>query len=543
MLDVDQGRPTCHNCKRLGLECGGYREAIFINECIGPSSQRSREGSATGASSRARSNSAIPVQNELSLAKNAEQTWLKELAPPQSWTIESFTMRTIFRGERNEAGFWLPFILSQSQEGRLAGKCFAALAQVAFGRAHRFPPLEASGRRAYGKMLTALNERLRDPVDACSTDSLASVAILGVYEVGIASSPLAYPSIDKHQCLSNTVHYGWQQHQFGMANIFQLRGPQAHKSQIERQMLENLRFQIIGGALAVRKRSFLADHDWKTIPWIDEPKSSLQIMLDVYADIPGLFEWGDRLQRSSPSIARFTECEMLIETALDLLQQSQRRYDDWIIAQPDAVRPRRKDMRECALDILLLPPPPVDAAYEFEFPSLHAANHYTIHQSMIILLNEALTLAQNIEPTIFDNRNDVSVQSIRTSIDACINNIIASVPYHLAPPMDPEESGNLRGAHAPSIGALFLLSPLACARFPAQGAHRRWINTVLSHLADIKRVDTSSADSYNIGWRAAAGAPWIDAGLKFNGSGLASRYIGDAPSSSPEDWSLADYEF
>jgi len=51
-------------------------------------------------------------------------------------------------------------------------------------------------------------------------------------------------------------------------------------------------------ALALRKRTFLEDQDWITIPWMDAPtpKSSMHRLIDVVARIPGLLEDIDRIQ-------------------------------------------------------------------------------------------------------------------------------------------------------------------------------------------------------------------------------------------------------
>ena len=117
------------------------------------------------------------------LEQRTDATLLPYVPPPKDWTIEIFTLRTLFRGERRESGFWLPLAISQTAEGALAYKCFSALAQVAFGRANQCRSLEASGARDYGNVLVKLNAKLRDPMLACAVDTMASVAILGVYEV------------------------------------------------------------------------------------------------------------------------------------------------------------------------------------------------------------------------------------------------------------------------------------------------------------------------------------------------------------------------
>jgi len=40
--------------------------------------------------------------------------------------------------------------------------------------------------------------------------------------------------------------------------------------------------------------------EWKTVPWLEIPKTPKDMLLDVYVEIPGLFETSDKIRGSPP---------------------------------------------------------------------------------------------------------------------------------------------------------------------------------------------------------------------------------------------------
>ena len=108
---------------------------------------------------------------------------LQPLTFPRELTIRTFAIRTIFNGQYYESDVWLPFAISQTGRDDLATDCFAALSHVAFGRAYADDKTERDGACMYGKVLVRLNEKLRSHESARTRDTLASVAIMGVYKV------------------------------------------------------------------------------------------------------------------------------------------------------------------------------------------------------------------------------------------------------------------------------------------------------------------------------------------------------------------------
>jgi hypothetical protein len=129
---------------------------------------------------------------------------------------------------------------------------------------------------------------------------------------------------------------GWIDHALGLGSVLEMRGPHAfvagtrastsghnsnsnsNSNNLAHTLLESSRFLIILASLAVSKRTFLSRDEWKTIPWsrtksndkILHPgeaeaeaeaskskrkrKSPANMLLDIFADLPGLKEQRER---------------------------------------------------------------------------------------------------------------------------------------------------------------------------------------------------------------------------------------------------------
>ncbi|KAK5458191.1 hypothetical protein LTS15_004270 [Exophiala xenobiotica] len=155
-------------------------------------------------------------------------------------------------------------------------------------------------------------------------DNVLAILILGAYEMFVLSSST-----------------GWIDHALGLGSVLEMRGPHAfvagvvagvvagtntntsanghnsNSNSLAHTLLESSRFLIILASLAVSKRTFLSRDEWKTIPWsrsksnhdkIQHPgeteaeaaaskskrKSPANMLLDIFADLPGLKEQRER---------------------------------------------------------------------------------------------------------------------------------------------------------------------------------------------------------------------------------------------------------
>ena len=291
----------------------------------------------------------------------------------------------------------------------------------------------------------------------------------------------------------------WAQTQLGLGYLLKLRGPLAQTSSVDRQLFEDLRFQLIACALMMRRRSFLATEEWKTVPWrgIDNAshssalKAPLHRLMDVLADIPGMLEDMDGLSIGFDRRDRDARCNVLRTRASQAVKQCQDWYNGWIQLNPRMMQQRTKDIRHCPLEVLLLPPAPASASTTLEFSTLLAANTFAMYHMTLILLYSIL----HALPCTSYGLLSYTPATVGAALDHSIDSIIASVPYHISPP---ESANSLAHStiHSSNIGACFLMVPLRISMLSAKGLQRKWLDTVLSQLADMTKIPDAGASAF-----------------------------------------------
>lgn len=83
---------------------------------------------------------------------------------------------------------------------------------------------------------------------------------------------------------------GWINHALGLAELMHQLGPDVFIKGDAHAVFEANRFNTILACLATSKSTFLAEPQWKTIPWSNAPeaKDQVQCFLDLMAELPGL---------------------------------------------------------------------------------------------------------------------------------------------------------------------------------------------------------------------------------------------------------------
>ncbi|KAK4500992.1 hypothetical protein PRZ48_006798 [Zasmidium cellare] len=115
--------------------------------------------------------------------------------------------------------------------------------------------------------------------------------------------------------------------------------------------------RLIFFALQQRRHTFLSQPPWKTIPWSQTwiPKTSMQKLLDIAADVPGLLEDADILERM-PSPHGQESLQQRVSSTLQLLCQWhlewQRQYPHAAVI---AATPSRLHQRLLQVDSPTLP--------------------------------------------------------------------------------------------------------------------------------------------------------------------------------------------
>jgi len=107
----------------------------------------------------------------------------------------------------------------------------------------------------------------------------------------------------------------------------------------------------IGGALGARKPSFLAQEDWKTIPWSagTTTKNILHHLLDLAADIPGILAQSDAFQGKQKESMGAQEMAVKQATLWNSITELTAKFHQWVIdwvdCYPDGP-PREEEQAE-----------------------------------------------------------------------------------------------------------------------------------------------------------------------------------------------------
>ncbi|RDW68937.1 Zn(II)2Cys6 transcription factor domain-containing protein [Aspergillus mulundensis] len=158
---------------------------------------------------------------------------------------------------------------------------FESVSQVFFGRSVENQTVEVRGFSAYPRVLRSLQEALLDSERSKAESTLATVVLL-----------MAFESVERTGQASLIAHV------LGALRLIQHRGPENHMYGVEHLIFTELRPYWVSASFTARKPSFLAQENWKTVPWSagTTPKNILHYLLDLAVEIPGFLSQYDDLQ-------------------------------------------------------------------------------------------------------------------------------------------------------------------------------------------------------------------------------------------------------
>lgn len=208
----------------------------------------------------------------------------------------------------------LVFLRAKEEDVALSSTSFRALATAYFAKVHRQSEIMRKGAGYYARALHALRTQLQDPQLVLGDDVLVAIICLGLYEL-----------------VSFTQPRGWLQHYKGLARLVGVallcisgfltlpgclegatslsdRGGSCASTYAEIMYCKSLAdLHLISsyvddiqslGYVVERKRCFLEDSEWKTVPWEIhglESKTPTDQLHDMLSHIPGFLEDMDRL--------------------------------------------------------------------------------------------------------------------------------------------------------------------------------------------------------------------------------------------------------
>ncbi|KAK1148018.1 hypothetical protein N8T08_010651 [Aspergillus melleus] len=199
---------------------------------------------------------------------------------------------------------------------------FETVSVAFFGRSIQDKGIEASGFRTYPRVLRSLQEALQDPERSKAESTLVTVILL-----------MAFESVER------TTQGSLLAHVQGAVRLIEHRGPENHIYGVEHLLFTELRPYWVGAALGARLPTFLAQEDWKTVPWSagTTKKDILHHLLDLTVEIPALLSQHDSLQADLQSGVMMGAHETAVKqtTLLNNIADLTSRFLQWKVTMVD----------------------------------------------------------------------------------------------------------------------------------------------------------------------------------------------------------------
>ncbi|SPO01764.1 uncharacterized protein DNG_04437 [Cephalotrichum gorgonifer] len=178
--------------------------------------------------------------------------------------------------------------------------------------------------RIYGRALTELTKALQVPKRAEKGSLLAAARLLSIFELFVGSSEQS--SVIQSQ--------NWERHVNGELALLRARGPESYIRGDAHSVFTDgrLQYQYMLSAKQ-RRKLFISDPEWATVPWMETPKTCKDLLLDILLEVPGLLEDYDRMSSCPDAAAKIDQRDALIAKCWVLDGQMQQ----WEASLPDPI--------------------------------------------------------------------------------------------------------------------------------------------------------------------------------------------------------------
>ncbi|KAI5926465.1 hypothetical protein F4810DRAFT_725122 [Camillea tinctor] len=259
--NAHEAKPLCHRCSKGGFECLGYERPMQWRHTTTTPLPTSDRSSPEAKRRLALVSTGASPTRQINLSAFKENVCIAFMARNFVW--------------RSYGALWL----DQAAAGKLGDlslQAINALSQLSFGLSNRIQDVELMGTTLYGKCLRILVEELgKGPLMASKGQELLIPILL----------LMMLASIQKDRTAAVF-------HLKAVAKILRLCGPEEFQQQPLRNAFEAARCTLLIASLFSRRRLFLEDERWQSIPWALAPseKSPQSHLVDIFLAIPGLLE-------------------------------------------------------------------------------------------------------------------------------------------------------------------------------------------------------------------------------------------------------------
>ncbi|TVY47417.1 Uncharacterized protein LOCC1_G004412 [Lachnellula occidentalis] len=282
-VKCDETHPVCERCTKAKIDCEGYaRDLKFVDEKGRAQKRVQVKRQAYLEAVHAEEAQLQAVRKTKSRSPPADEV-LKGATPAMGKTLDigvfkdtvqiSFMLDTLFAGWR----LFMPWVMTgyRNVEECTTTQTVKALSCVFFGRMHNNRNIFDSGMVAYCNALRLLGSDLKDPKAAYGISAVTNVLSLVIFEM-----------------MASKGGPGIMQHLGGVQRLIQARGPERHQNRPDLDVFENARLGMVHQFMEKKKRCFLEEQQWMTIPWLKHPeaKTFVSSITDRKCYLPGLLE-------------------------------------------------------------------------------------------------------------------------------------------------------------------------------------------------------------------------------------------------------------
>lgn len=175
---------------------------------------------------------------------------------------------------------WLTHSLRTSEaQSYLLFASSRCLSQVFYSRHFEQQSALADGMVKYGKMLQVLRGELM------KARAVRAIELVQVIMTSILIESIIAPTIGSLKIhgleLGGYKIGGLHAHVDGLARVLQVQSPEAFQQRSELPLFEMCRYYVVGRAISLGTPIFLADFQWKTLPWKYEGKDAFNELWDI----------------------------------------------------------------------------------------------------------------------------------------------------------------------------------------------------------------------------------------------------------------------
>ncbi|KAJ8126717.1 hypothetical protein O1611_g6921 [Lasiodiplodia mahajangana] len=168
--------------------------------------------------------------------------------------------------------------------------------------------------QSYGRALSKLRKALCIPSQAQNDSTLATCQLLSLIEI--------FHGAEEDAQLQGSK---WRSHLSGLLALIRARSPYAYQSGAGHQLFADARYPLLISALKDRQRFPLNTPEWRMIPWEKEPKSSIDKLYDIIADLTDILADTDEM-RSCRDLVQKTNMHYRVLITCQGLDES---LQDW----------------------------------------------------------------------------------------------------------------------------------------------------------------------------------------------------------------------